>query len=248
MPPPRQPSPAARLAARTLLLVAALLVAPLPARPAPPAAPAAPAAPGATNALPFEKEILAYEAADRTNPPPRGAVLFIGSSSIRLWKSLPADFPRHTVINRGFGGSQIADSVRYTPRLILPHRPRLVVLYAGGNDINAGKSPEQVAADYRAFVQGVHTALPETRIAFISIAPNPARWKQVDRVRAANALIEAHTRTDPRLRWIDVFPHMLGPDGLPKPDIFVQDRLHMNTNGYRLWAGVVAPYLEPASK
>jgi lysophospholipase L1-like esterase len=227
-----------------LLLLAALLAhagaAPPPAAPAPP--------PARTNALPFEKEILAFEAADRTNPPPRGAVLFIGSSSIRLWKTLAADFPQHAVINRGFGGSQIADSVRYTPRLVLPHRPRLVVLYAGGNDINAGKTPDQVLADYRAFVQGVHAALPDTRIACISIAPNPARWTQVDRVRAANALIEAHTRTDPRLRFINVFPHMLGPDGLPQPDLFGQDRLHMNAAGYRIWTRVVAPFLEAGTK
>lgn len=221
-----------------LLLLLAALVAAAPAAPAPAAADA----PART--LPFEKEILAYEAADRTNPPPRGAILFIGSSSIRLWKTLAADFPRHAVINRGFGGSQIADSVRYTPRLVLPHRPRLVVLYAGGNDINAGKTPEQVLADYRAFVQGIHAALPDTRIACISIAPNPARWKQVERVRAANALLEAQTRTDPRLRFINVFPHMLGPDGLPQPDIFVQDRLHMNAAGYQIWTRVVAPFLD----
>lgn len=225
-----------------LLLLLAALVAAAPAAPAPAAADA----PART--LPFEKEILAYEAADRTNPPPRGAILFIGSSSIRLWKTLAADFPRHAVINRGFGGSQIADSVHYTPRLVLPHRPRLVVLYAGGNDINAGKTPEQVLADYRAFVQGIHAALPDTRIACISIAPNPARWSQVDRVRAANALLEAHTRTDPRLRFINVFPHMLGPDGLPQPDIFVQDRLHMNAAGYQLWTRVVAPFLEAKPK
>lgn len=225
-----------------LLLLLAALVAAAPAAPAPAAADA----PART--LPFEKEILAYEAADRTNPPPRGAILFIGSSSIRLWKTLAADFPRHAVINRGFGGSQIADSVRYTPRLVLPHRPRLVVLYAGGNDINAGKTPEQVLADYRAFVQGIHAALPDTRIACISIAPNPARWKQVERVRAANALLEAQTRTDPRLRFINVFPHMLGPDGLPQPDIFVQDRLHMNAAGYQIWTRVVAPFLDVGPK
>jgi len=225
-----------------LLLLLAALVAAAPAAPAPAAADA----PART--LPFEKEILAYEAADRTNPPPRGAILFIGSSSIRLWKTLAADFPRHAVINRGFGGSQIADSVRHTPRLVLPHRPRLVVLYAGGNDINAGKTPEQVLADYRAFVQGIHAALPDTRIACISIAPNPARWKQVERVRAANALLEAQTRTDPRLRFINVFPHMLGPDGLPQPDIFVQDRLHMNAAGYQIWTRVVAPFLDVGPK
>lgn len=209
---------------------------PLPAQPAPSAV--------ANNAAPFEKEILAFEAADKTNPPPTGAMLFIGSSSIRLWTSLAEDFPKHRVINRGFGGSQIIDSVRYAKRIVLPYKPSLVVLYAGGNDINAGKTPEQVFADYRAFVKTVHEALPKTRIAYISIAPNPARWVQVDRVRAANSMIEAHTRTDDRLAFINVFPKMLGEDGQPRPEIYVADRLHMNPKGYELWRGIVGPILD----
>ena len=210
----------------------------LPAQPAPALSAAT------TNAAPFEKEILAFEAADKTNPPPVGAALFIGSSSIRLWTTLADDFPKHRVINRGFGGSQIIDSVRYAKRIVLPYKPRLVVLYAGGNDINAGKTPEQVAADYRAFVKIVHDALPNTHIAYISIAPNPARWEQVDRVRAANALIEAHTRTDEWLTFINVFPKMLGEDGQPLPEIYVADRLHMNPKGYEIWRGIVGPVLD----
>ena len=198
----------------------------------------------ATNALPFEKEILAFEAADATNPPPPGAVLFIGSSSIRLWKTLAADFPNQRVLNRGFGGSQIIDSVRYAKRVVIPYKPRLIILYAGGNDINAGKTPEQVFTDYQRFVTRVRADLPETRIAYVSIAPNPARWAQVDRVRAANSLIEAHTRTDARLAFIDVFPKMLGANGEPLPDIYVADRLHMNPKGYEIWRGLVGPVLD----
>jgi lysophospholipase L1-like esterase len=204
--------------------------------------PAPSAATGQTNA--FDKEILAFEASDKTNPPPQQAVLFIGSSSIRMWKTLAQDFPDRRVINRGFGGSQIIDSVRYAKRIVLPYKPRLVVLYAGGNDINGGKTSEQVVADYRAFVKTVHDALPDTRIAYISIAPNPARWAQVDRVRAANSLIEAHTRTDARLAFIDVFPKMLGKDGQPRPEIYVADRLHMNPKGYAIWREIVGPVLD----
>jgi len=196
-----------------------------------------------TNAPPFAAEIAAFEVADKTNPPPRDAILFIGSSSIRLWKSLEQDFPRHRVINRGFGGSQIIDSVNFAGRIVLPCRPRQIVFYAGGNDINAGRSPEQVFADFKAFVATIHATLPRTKIAYISIAPNPARWSQVDRVKAANQLIEAHARTDPRLTFINVFSKMLGADGNPKPEIFVADRLHMNEKGYALWKEIVAPYL-----
>lgn len=197
----------------------------------------------ATNTQPFATEIAAFEASDKTNPPPGGAILFIGSSSIRLWKTLAQDFPEHKVINRGFGGSQIIDSVNYAERIVLPYKPRLIVLYAGGNDINAGKPPEQVYADYKSFVGKVHAALPQTKIAYISIAPNPARWAQVERVKAANTLIEEQTKADSRLTFINVFPKMLGADGQPKADIYVEDRLHMNAKGYSLWREIVGPYL-----
>jgi lysophospholipase L1-like esterase len=196
-----------------------------------------------TNAPPFAGEIAAFEASDKTNPPPEGGILFLGSSSIRLWKTLAQDFPEHRVINRGFGGSQIIDSVNYAERIVLPYKPRLIVMYAGGNDINAGKSPEQVFANYRAFVAKIHAALPKTKIAYISIAPNPARWAQVERVKATNQLIETHTRTDERLSFINVFFRMLGDDGLPRPEIFVEDRLHMNARGYALWKEIVGVYL-----
>ena len=196
-----------------------------------------------TNSAAFENEILAFEAADKTNPPPKGAILFVGSSSIRLWKTLAADFPEQRVINRGFGGSQISDSVRFASRIVLPCQPRQIVFYAGGNDINGGKTPETVAADFRRFVGIVHAALPKTRISYISIAPNPARWSQVERVRAANRLIQEFTGRDPRLAFINAFPHMLGEDCQPKPDLFVADRLHMNEKGYALWRGIVRAYL-----
>src|SRR5215204_2122828 len=101
----------------------------------------------------WDADIAAFEAKDRTNPPPKDAIVFIGSSSIRLWKTLEQDFPEHKVINRGFGGSETADSVHFADRIVLPYRPKLVVMYAGGNDINAGKTPEQVAGNFKAFVE-----------------------------------------------------------------------------------------------
>ena len=159
--------------------------------------------------LPFAKEINAFLTDDRNNPPPQGAVLFIGSSSIRLWKTLAGDFPEQRVINRGFGGSQIIDSVNYADQIVIPYRPRCIVFYAGGNDINAGKSPEQVFADFRAFVRKVQAALPGTDIAYISIAPNPARWAQVEKVRQTNQLIQDYARSHRHLSFINVFPHHL---------------------------------------
>ena len=197
----------------------------------------------ATNA--FEKEILAFEASDKTNPPPKNAILFIGSSSIRMWKTLAQDFPDEKVINRGFGGSQISDSIHYTDRIVIPYAPRLIVFYAGGNDINAKRSAETVANDFKTFVAKVREKLPNTHIAYISIAGNPARWAQVSEVRKANTLIRGFTTTDPhKLSFIDVFPHMMAENGEPKPEIFVADRLHMNEKGYAIWKRVVGEHLK----
>ncbi len=191
----------------------------------------------------FEPAINAFEEADKTNPPAKGAVLFIGSSSIRLWTSLGEDFPRARVINRGFGGSHIEDSVDFAERIVFPYRPRLIVLYAGDNDIEGGKSPAVVLEDFKKFVAIVHQKLPRTRIAFISIKPSPARWHLADKVREANRLIKDFTEHDRRLGYIGVFSPMLGKDGRPRPELFVEDSLHMNAAGYKLWRSTLAPYI-----
>ncbi len=206
-------------------------------------APLAPRELVATN-LPFAGEINAFADADHFSPPPKDAILFVGSSSIRLWKTLAQDFPQHQVINRGFGGSQIIHSVNYADRIVIPYQPKHIVFYAGGNDINAGKSAQEVLADFQAFVQKVRRSLPYVKISYISIAPNPARWSQVGRVREANRLISTYARYDGRISFIDVFPQMLGRDGKPRPDIYVADRLHMNEKGYEIWTKVIGPYLE----
>lgn len=205
---------------------------------------------GASAATPsrWEKDIAAFEAQDKTNPPEKGAIVFIGSSSIRMWSTLEQDFPKHRVINRGFGGSQIADSVKFADRIVIPYAPRLVVMYAGGNDINAKKTPEVVFADFKTFVKKVHAALPETVIAYISVAPNPKRWSQIEEVKAVNRMVAEYCAKQPKLEFIDVYPHMLGPDGKPKPDIFKADQLHMVDKGYRIWTDVVGKHLPAADK
>jgi lysophospholipase L1-like esterase len=191
----------------------------------------------------WESEIRAFEAADLSDPPPRGGIIFTGSSSIRLWTTLKEDFAGLPVVNRGFGGSMLPEVTAFLDRIVVPHKPALVVIYCGGNDINAGRSAEQVTADFKALVGALHDALPLTRIDYISIAPNPARWSQVETVKRANRAIAEYVATDSRLAFIDVFPRMLGPDGLPKPDIFRDDQLHMNAAGYAIWTDVIRPYL-----
>lgn len=194
------------------------------------------------NSAQWEREIAAYEASDKTNFPPRDCILFVGSSSIRLWKTLTADFPGLPVVNRGFGGSQLADSVNFASRIILPYHPRQVIIYAGTNDLNGGKDPEVVFGDLVALVEQIRAGLPEARISFIAIAPNPRRWNIIEKFKGFNARAAAYCAAQ-GLDFIDVFPLMLGEDGQPLPDIYVADGLHMNPKGYAIWTRAVRPFL-----
>ena len=182
----------------------------------------------------WEKEIVAYEQMDGANPPPKGALLFIGSSTIRLWKTLAQDFPEHRVINRGFGGSEIADATHFAERIIFPYEPRMIFLRAGGNDIHAGKSPAQVFADYKQFVAKISARLPAAEIVFISLSPSIARWNEADQNKELNKMIKEYTKQSPRLKYIETYDIVLGPDGKPRPELFIEDKLHFNAAGYKL--------------
>ncbi len=192
----------------------------------------------------WEKAIQRFERQDEETPPPEGATLFVGSSSIRMWP-LDEYFPDLEVINRGFGGSEIADSIRFADRIVLKYKPKTIVLYAGDNDIAAGKSPDEVVGDYKTFVKRVHDALPETRILFIAIKPSIARWSLVGLMREANRRIAHHARTDDRLEFIDIDTSMMGEDERPRAELFLKDGLHLNPDGYALWTSLVRPHLEP---
>ncbi len=188
-------------------------------------------------------DMAAFAAEDEAKPFARGGIVFVGSSSIRLWKTADA-FPGSPILNRGFGGSQIPDSVRHVDRLVLRHAPRTVVFYAGDNDISAGRTPGQVRDDFAAFVARVHAALPTTRVAFVAIKPSLARWALVGKVREANALVRSMCDKDDRLGYVDVDGPMIGWDGRPRADLFVKDGLHLSQKGYDLWNVLVAPFLE----
>lgn len=193
----------------------------------------------------WTKDIDAFTTADLGRPPPANAVLFIGSSSIVKWKTLAQDFPHVPVINRGFGGSELADSVFYLDRIAIPYHPRVIVLYAGDNDLWAGKSPETVAADFAAFCTKIHAALPATKIVFISIKPSPSRWKIREKMEHANALVAAYCAQDKRRAFLDVWQPMLDAKGQPRTELFVTDLLHMNPAGYELWTPLLRPLLKP---
>ncbi len=197
---------------------------------------------------PFESDIRAFEDSDRVNPPKPGGVVFVGSSSIRLWPDLQSDFPGVNVIQRGFGGSQIDQAVTYAPRIVIPYKPSLIVLYEGDNDLAAGRSPEQIFADFKAFVALVRRSLPNTRIAYISIKPSGDRWALVDKMRSTNAMIQQYIARDSTLTYVDVFSRMLGTDGKPREELFTSDRLHMNHDGYAIWRELLTPIVAAATK
>lgn len=188
--------------------------------------------------------IAAFEAADRTNPPPQGAVLFIGSSSIEHWKSVAADFPEAKVINRGFGGSELSDSTYFADRIVKPYRPRAVVLYAGDNDLYDGHTPQQVRDDFTAFVQKVRSFDPGAAIAFVSIKPSMSRKALLPKIEQANELVRAYAATQQDVTYIDTFTPMLGADGQPQPKWFIEDGLHMNRTGYELWISILKPWVD----
>jgi gluconolactonase len=191
----------------------------------------------------FEKEIAAFEQYDRTNKPPTGGIVFVGSSSIRKWTSVAQDFPNCRVLSRGFGGSQLYDSVYYADRIVIPYKPKTIVLFAGSNDLNYGLTPEQVLEEFKAFVGKIRKSLPDAEIIYLSISTSPSRWTEFAKVQKANALIQGEIKNLQKVKFVDVVSSMLGPDGKPKADIYSPDRLHMNPKGYAIWTSILSPYL-----
>lgn len=193
----------------------------------------------------WEREINAYLEEDRIAAPAQGGIVFVGSSSIRGWRSLAKDFPDLPVIGRGFGGSQSIDVLRYTDVLVLRHRPRTVVFYCGENDIASRLSdPQGVLRHFQTFVDLVHRELPETRIVFISLKPSPSRMAFIESFREANSLVKRYVETDPRLSFVNVFDAMLDENGAPREALYLSDRLHMTRAGYALWTELVRPHLD----
>lgn len=190
-------------------------------------------------------DIDKFTAADAAQPPAAGGVVFVGSSSIRFWSTLAEDFPGVPVINRGFGGSEMADSAFYADRIVIPYKPRLVVVYAGENDLASGKAPETVLADFQAFRAKVHAALPATKIIYLSCKESPSRARVRPQVQAANKLIAADCAADARCTFVDVATPLLDAAGGYRPGLFREDQLHLNPAGYAIWTRVLAPYLQP---
>lgn len=191
----------------------------------------------------FEPAIQKFEAEDKATPPVKGGVLFIGASSIARWTNLAESFPDLRVVNRGFGGSELSEAVKYAPRVVVPHAPRIVVLYAGENDLNRGVTPEVIASDFDKFSQLIHASLPATRIVVIGLKPSLLRWKIRDGMHQTNKLISTRCAADRKCTYVDPWPSMIGADGTPKPSFFVEDGLHMTPEGYKAWTKMLQPHL-----
>lgn len=188
------------------------------------------------------RDLAAFEAADRLSPPPRGETVFVGSSTVFLW-DLPKSFPELKTIGRGMWGSALSEVVANVDQLVIALEPRLVVLYAGENDIDFGGTSENVAIQFERFVKAVHAKLPATRILFIGLKPTILRWLEIDRMRMTNAMVRAICERDDRLAFLDVDGAMMGWDERPRRELFREDGLHLSEEGYRLISTLVRPFL-----
>lgn len=193
----------------------------------------------------YEREIEIFEEQEAENPSPKGGIVFTGSSSIRMWKTLEEDMAPLPAINRGFGGSTLRQVNAYSERIIFPLEPSLIVLYCGENDIAmAGQTPEETHQDFLDLVELYRYRMPETPILFVSMKPSIARWKYWDQFEAGNKTMKAICDQEDYLTFIDVGPAMLGENGEPRPEIFIKDKLHMNALGYEDWTRLVRKEVE----
>jgi hypothetical protein len=192
----------------------------------------------------WEPNVRKFEEADRQNRPPDGAIVFIGASSIVRWTTLAEDFPGLPVLNRGYGGSTFADLTPYIDRIVVPYKPKKIVIYSGDNDLARGKTPAEVVADFKELIQTIHAKVPEATVGLISPKPSIARWDVVKGFLELNYHLKLIDLDDDRLRVIDIEQQMLGVDGKPDPEVFVADGLHLSPKGYRIWTAAVMPFLK----
>jgi lysophospholipase L1-like esterase len=192
---------------------------------------------------PFESEVSALEARLSQSPISSGPVVFYGSSSIRLWKSLQQDFSGYAVLNCGFGGSRLSDCVRYANRLVLPRKPSAIVIYAGDNDLAVGIPPDKVFQSFKQLFSIFRTYSPSIPIAFVSVKPSPARMTFLENILKFNRLVEDFLATQPETEYIDVCSDMLGQDRKPIQSLFVSDQIHLSPAGYQILRKEIGEFL-----
>lgn len=192
----------------------------------------------------FADEIRDFQTLDSLNFPGTGKIVFTGSSSFRMWEDMQRDFPDHPLINRGFGGSTLPDLLTYKEILIKPYKPRQVVIYCGENDVASGATPQQVLEDFTKLFRYIREEVPSASIVYVSMKPSPSRSQLIGNIRQGNELIRDFLQKKPNTRFVDVFTPMLDAKGNIRPELFLEDQLHMNRDGYAIWKRAILPYLK----
>lgn len=187
----------------------------------------------------WDAEIAAFAARDAKTPPPKGALLFVGSSTIRMW-DLESSWPGEKLLNNGFGGSTLPDAIHHFESLVAPYEPRAVILYSGDNDIGRERSVSQVIEDFKTFAALSRKTHPGAPVVILAIKPSVKRWSLWNRMEQANEAVKALCETTPGLFYADVATPMLGPDGgMPSATWFKADGLHLSPEGYAAWKKVI---------
>jgi len=195
------------------------------------------------DSFPFANEIRAFLAKDSLNRPPKGGLVFIGSSSIRKWDDFEQRFPNPKLIRRGVGGSTLAELVDYyTPYILFPYAPGKIFIYEGENDIASGATPLQLMANYKKLADMIRAKLPDAELYLLSIKYSPSRAKFSNSVRKTNQMLRAYIKGQKKVHYINVTNALLIADGKSDPSLFEKDMLHLNTKGYDRWDKVLRPY------
>lgn len=199
----------------------------------------------AQGGAPFFNEIQAFKVADSLQPPPKNAIVFVGSSSFRLWTDLQQAFPKHNIINRGFGGSSLPDVIYYKQETIFKYKPKQVVIYCGDNDLAASDTVTAniVVERFKTLFTDIRKTLPNASIVYISIKPSLSRWHLKEKAVETNRLIQKFLKSKKKTGYADVWTPMLDGDGKPNDALFVEDKLHMNREGYAIWEKKIEPLL-----
>lgn len=192
----------------------------------------------------FYNEILSFKKQDSLKFPPKNAVLFIGSSTFTKWKDIQDYFPKHVIINRGFGGSTLTNQIDNVGNIVYPYQPKQVVIYCGENDFPEGATPEIVVKRVMKLIDTIKFKYPKVRISFVSIKPSPSREKYIPQMKEANQLIAAMLKGIKGADFINTADGMYTSDGNIRSDIFLKDNLHMNEKGYAIWRKIIEPYLK----
>jgi len=194
---------------------------------------------------PFINEIKAFRKADSITAAAKDAILLIGSSSFTNWKNVATYFPNHTIINRGFGGSSLPHMTLYADDIIFNYNPKQIIIYCGENDLTGGPSitADTVFERVKKLHQLIRSRYKKVTISYISMKPSPSREKYLATMQKANRLIKTFMEQQKRSNYIDVYNSMLDDNGNILTHIFLSDKLHMNAEGYKIWQGIIAPYL-----